>query len=376
MARNAGPGLTRIPEAAARNPSPPRPTTAEPARPSRRRTCHRVIVTGGAGFIGSHLCERLLERGNEIICLDNFTTATPANVAHLLRNEHFHLINGDITQPQHLPGALDLVLHFASPASPTDYLRRPIETLKTGSLGTMHALELAQDKHARFILASTSQVYGDPQQHPQHETYPGNVNPVGPRAAYDEAKRFAEALTAAYRTTHGLHTGIARLFNIYGPRMRPDDGRAIPTFTRQALAGEPITVAGDGSQTRSPCYIDDAIEGIIALAESDYCEPVNIGNPEETTILDLALRIKSITNSNSPIQFVARPADDPQVRKPDISRAKEKLQWSPRIRTEQGLRNTVQYLQYVISQTAILIARRPRRPNRHPLALRSQLAPS
>ena len=248
----------------------------------------RAVVTGGAGFLGSHLCEALLARGDEVVCLDNFLTGSPDNVAHLTPNPRFRLVRSDVTDYLHVGGPVDVVLHFASPASPIDYLKLPIETLKVGSIGTLHALGLARDKQARFILASTSEVYGDPEVHPQPETYWGNVNPVGPRGVYDEAKRFAEAITLAYRNAHDVDTGIVRIFNTFGPRMRPDDGRAIPNFIRQALRGQPLTVAGDGTQTRSICYVDDLVAGILAMVGSDQPGPVNIGNPHELSMLDLA----------------------------------------------------------------------------------------
>ncbi|GGL51030.1 UDP-glucuronic acid decarboxylase family protein [Planomonospora parontospora] len=306
-----------------------------------RRGARRAVVTGGAGFLGSYLCERLIERGTEVICMDNFLTGSPDNVAHLMGRPEFRLVECDLTGFVHVPGDVDLVLHFASAASPVDYLRHPIETLKVGSLGTLHALGLAKDKGARFVLASTSEVYGDPLEHPQREGYWGNVNPVGPRSVYDEAKRFAESLTTAYRNSHGTDTAIVRIFNTYGPRMRPHDGRAIPTFIRQALSGEPITVAGDGGQTRSVCYVTDTVEGVLALAESDFSGPVNIGNPAELTMLALAETIRDLTGSSSPIEFVERPADDPAVRRPDTSLAGSRLGWRPEVDLLDGLRRTI-----------------------------------
>src|SRR5215211_2734258 len=257
----------------------------------------RAVVTGGAGFLGSHLCHRLLADGYHVTCLDNFLTGAPANVGHLLEHDRFRLVRADVTEFIHVVGTVDVVLHFASPASPVDYLQLPIHTLKVGSIGTLHALGLAREKGARFLLASTSECYGDPQVHPQPETYWGNVNPIGPRGVYDEAKRFGEAMTMAYRNTHGVDTAIVRIFNTFGPRMRPFDGRAIPTFIRQALAGTPITVAGDGRQTRSVCYVDDLIEGIVRLLHSDLPGPVNIGNPRELTVLELAEIIRELTAS-------------------------------------------------------------------------------
>jgi dTDP-glucose 4,6-dehydratase len=301
------------------------------------------VITGGAGFLGSHLCERLLQDGFEVLCLDNFVTGTPHNVADLIEHEAFRLIRADVTDYVHVVGPLDYVLHFASPASPIDYLQLPIETLKVGSLGTLHTLGLAKEKQARYLLASTSEVYGDPQLHPQPETYWGHVNPVGPRGVYDEAKRFAEAMTMAYRRYHQVDTSIVRIFNCHGPRLRPDDGRAIPTFIRQALKGEPLTVAGDGSQTRSIQYVDDLVEGVVRLLLSDQPGPVNIGNPHEISILDLAHRITRLTGSSSPIEFVPRPEDDPTVRQPDIALAREVLGWQPKVPLDEGLLRTIDW---------------------------------
>ena len=303
----------------------------------------RTVVTGGAGFLGSHLCEQLLDDGDEVIALDNFLTGTPANLEHLLERDGFRLVKTDVTEYVHVPGPVDRVLHFASPASPIDYLLLPIETMKVGSLGTLHALGLAKEKGARFLLASTSETYGDPQVHPQPESYWGHVNPVGPRGVYDEAKRFAEALTMAYRRTHGVDTSIVRIFNTHGPRMRPNDGRAIPTFASQALTGQPITVAGDGSQTRSVIYVDDLVAGVLALLRSDLAGPVNIGNPHETSVLHLAETIRSLTGSSSEIVFIDRPVDDPTVRQPDIALARAALGWEPRIGFEDGLRSTLDW---------------------------------
>jgi len=307
------------------------------------RTIRRAVVTGGAGFLGSHLCEHLLDRGVDVVCLDNFLTGSPANVLHLMEHPSFRLVRCDVTDYVHVPGPVDLVLHFASPASPLDYLRMPIETLKVGSLGTLHTLGLAQEKRARFVLASTSEVYGDPLEHPQTEAYWGNVNPVGPRGVYDEAKRFSEALTTAYRTSKGADTGIVRIFNTYGPRMRPDDGRAIPAFIGQALSGCPLTVAGDGSQTRSICYVDDTVRGILAMAFSAHAGPVNIGNPDELSMLRLARWIAELTGSESAVEFVDLPEDDPKVRRPDTSRAEELLGWRPAVPAEEGLRRTLEW---------------------------------
>ncbi len=303
----------------------------------------RTVVTGGAGFLGSHLCERLLDDGDEVIALDNFLTGTPDNVEHLLERDGFRLIRSDVTEYIHVPGPVDQVLHFASPASPIDYLLLPIETMKVGSIGTLHALGLAKEKGARFILASTSETYGDPKVHPQPETYWGHVNPVGPRGVYDEAKRFAEALTMAYRRTHQVDTSVLRIFNTFGPRMRPNDGRAIPTFIRQALSGEPITVAGDGSQTRSVCYVDDLVEGIMRLMRSSMEGPVNIGNPYELSMLELANRVKDLTGSSSEIAFIPRPEDDPTVRQPDITLAKRELGWEPKVELADGLGRTIEW---------------------------------
>jgi dTDP-glucose 4,6-dehydratase len=303
----------------------------------------RVVVTGGAGFLGSHLCERLLDDGFEVLALDNLLTGTSQNISHLLAREGFQLVKYDITNYIHVAGSVDFILHFASPASPIDYLRLPIETLKVGSIGTLHALGLAREKGARLLLASTSETYGDPQVHPQPETYWGHVNPVGPRGVYDEAKRYAEALTTAYRTFHGVDTSIVRIFNTFGPRMRPDDGRAIPTFIRQALVGEPLTVAGDGSQTRSVCFVSDLVEGIMRLLQSGHAGPVNIGNPVELSVLELARLVLQVTDSPSSVAFVPRPQDDPLVRRPDITLARDLLGWEPKISVEAGMELTVEW---------------------------------
>jgi dTDP-glucose 4,6-dehydratase len=306
-------------------------------------TVPKVVITGGAGFLGSHLCERLLADGLEVLALDNFITGAPTNVEHLLGRPGFSLLRTDVTEYIHVPGAVDHVLHFASPASPIDYLMLPIETLKVGSIGTLHALGLAKEKGARFLLASTSEAYGDPQVHPQPETYWGHVNPVGPRGVYDEAKRYAEALTMAYRRTHDMDTGIVRIFNTHGPRMRPNDGRAIPAFATQALSGKPITVAGDGSQTRSIIYVDDLVEGIVRMLRSDLSGPVNMGNPHEVSVLHIAETIRSLAGSDSEIVFIPRPIDDPSVRQPDITLARRELGWEPRIGFEDGLSRTVEW---------------------------------
>jgi dTDP-glucose 4,6-dehydratase len=304
----------------------------------------RVLITGGAGFIGSHLCERFLADGHDVICMDNFLTGTPDNVAHLFKNPHFALIEQNVTNYIYVDGPLDAILHFASPASPVDYLELPIQTLKVGSLGTHKVLGLAKVKGARILLASTSECYGDPLVHPQNEDYWGNVNPIGPRGVYDEAKRFAEAMTMAYHRTHKVATRIVRIFNTHGPRMRLNDGRVVPNFIAQALKHEPITVYGDGSQTRSFCYVSDLVEGIVRLLRSDYDKgPVNLGNPTEVTILQFAEKIKALTGSKSEIVFRPLPEDDPKVRQPDIGRARSILGWEPRVGLEEGLRNTIEY---------------------------------
>ena len=303
-----------------------------------------TVITGGAGFIGSHLCDCFLARGHEVICVDNLLTGQARNLEHLIgRHERFRFIKYDVTEYLHIGGPVDNVLHFASPASPNDYLRFPIETLKVGALGTHKALGLAKEKGARFLQASTSECYGDPQIHPQPETYWGHVNPVGPRGVYDEAKRFAEAITMAYHRSHGLDTRIVRIFNTYGPRMKLDDGRALPTFMVQALKGEPLTVYGDGSQTRSFCHIDDMLEGIWLLLHSNEHEPVNLGNPDETTILEFAREIVEITGSSSKIVFKPLPQDDPHVRQPDITKARRILGWEPRVGRREGILKTLPY---------------------------------
>jgi dTDP-glucose 4,6-dehydratase len=301
----------------------------------------RVVVTGGAGFVGSWMCERLLDLDVEVVCVDNFLTGSPSNIATLESRGGFHFLEQDVTVGLDVDGPADWVLHLASPASPLHYLRMPIETMRVGSIGTMNALELAQKKAARFVLASTSEVYGDPLEHPQRESYWGNVNPVGPRSVYDESKRFSESLTMAYRHERGLDTGIVRIFNTYGPRMRPDDGRAIPTFMSQALSGEPITVAGDGSQTRSICYVEDTVDGIVAGAACGQPGPVNIGNQEEMSMLDLAEMIRSLVGSDSEIEFIDLPADDPKLRCPDTTLAADLLGWKPRVGADEGLRRTL-----------------------------------
>jgi len=303
----------------------------------------RALVTGGAGFLGSHLCERLLDEGLHVVCMDNLITGSLANIEHLFGRTGFTFIHHDVTNFIHVPGRLDYILHFASPASPIDYLNLPIQTLKVGSLGTHKALGLAKAQGARFLLASTSEVYGDPLIHPQPEGYWGNVNPVGPRGVYDEAKRFAEALTMAYHRHHGVDTRIARIFNTYGPRMRANDGRVVPAFICQALAGEPLTAFGDGTQTRSFCFVDDLIEGIWRLLRSDHADPMNIGNPAEMTILQFAREIIRLIGSRSEIVFRPLPVDDPKVRQPDISLARRVLGWEPKVPLELGLARTIDY---------------------------------
>jgi dTDP-glucose 4,6-dehydratase len=296
-----------------------------------------AVVTGGAGFLGSHLCDQLSSRGFRVVCVDNLDTGSLQNIEHL-RGDDFLFINHDVTAQLEVEGPVDLVYHLAALASPIDYLRMPLHSLKVGSYGTHNALGLAKFKRARFLLASTSEVYGDPQVHPQPETYWGNVNPIGPRGVYDEAKRYAEAMTMAYHGQQGVDTAIARIFNTYGPRMRPNDGRAVPTFVRQALEGKPLTVFGDGTQTRSFCYVDDLIRGLVLLADSGEHLPVNIGNPAEFTLNELAERVLRITGSKSEVVYEALPVDDPQVRQPDITRARQLLGWEPEIELEEGLR--------------------------------------
>src|SRR4249919_3447507 len=300
-----------------------------------------AVVTGGAGFLGSHLCDALVADGYRVICVDNLETGSLQNVEHL-RGDSFRFLHHDLTQHLEIDEPVDMVFHLASPASPIDYLRLPLQTLKVGSYGTHNALGLAKWKRARFLLASTSEVYGDPEVHPQPESYWGHVNPIGPRGVYDEAKRYAEAMVMAYHRQQGVDTAIVRIFNTYGPRMRPHDGRAIPTFIRQALQDRPITVFGDGSQTRSFCYVEDEIRGLIALAESGYHNPVNIGNPNEFTLLELAQTVVEVTGSNSELVFEALPTDDPQVRRPDITLAREILGWEPTVELREGLRRTIE----------------------------------
>jgi dTDP-glucose 4,6-dehydratase len=305
----------------------------------------RILITGGAGFIGSHLGDRFLREGHEVLCLDNLITGTTDNIAHLVGTPKFSFIKHDVTNYIFVEGPLDAILHFASPASPVDYLQYPIQTLKVGSLGTHKALGLAKEKKARFLLASTSEVYGNPLIHPQKEDYWGNVNPIGPRGVYDEAKRFAEAMTMAYHRYHGVDTRIVRIFNTYGPRMRLNDGRVVPNFIYQALRGEDLTVYGDGSQTRSFCYVDDLVEGIVRLLLSPETGPVNLGNPGEYSILQFAREILEITGSRSRVVYQPLPVDDPQVRKPDIRKAREVLGWSPKVDLKEGIRKTIPYFQ-------------------------------
>lgn len=308
--------------------------------PSSKR---RVVIAGGAGFLGSHLCDRFLADGYDVVCVDDLSSGRLQNIAHLRERPGFDFRFRDVCDGVDVSGRVDAVLHFASPASPPDYLTRPLETLRAGSLGTQALLELARLKDARFLLASTSETYGDPLVHPQTESYWGNVNPVGPRSVYDEAKRYAEALTAAYRRTHGVDTKIIRIFNTYGERMRPDDGRAVPTFSMQALDHVALTVAGDGSQTRSLCYVADLVEGIVRMLASDQAGPVNLGNPHELSMLDLALTIRDLVSSTSPVTFVGRPVDDPMVRRPDITLARTALGWEPTMPLREGLLRTIAY---------------------------------
>jgi dTDP-glucose 4,6-dehydratase len=312
----------------------------------------RVLITGGAGFIGSHLCERFLAEGDDVICMDNFRTGSPDNIAHLFQNRRFMFIEQDVTTYIYVKGTLDAILHFASPASPVDYLELPIPTLKVGSLGTHKALGLAKEKGARFLLASTSEVYGDPIVHPQPEEYWGNVNPIGPRGVYDEAKRFAEAITMAYHRAHGVQTRITRIFNTHGPRMRLRDGRVVPNFVSQALRGEPITVYGDGSQTRSFCYVSDLVDGIVRLLRSDYSNPVNVGNPTEVSILEFARRIIALTGAKSHIVHEPLPVDDPKQRKPDITKARKLLGWEPKVGLEDGLKQTIDFFRDKVTPAA------------------------
>ena len=313
----------------------------------------RAVVTGGAGFLGSHLCERLLAEGHRVTAVDNLLTGSRDNLAHLIGRPEFSFVEHDVTRPFEIEGEVDYVLHFASPASPIDYLELPIQTLKVGSLGTHNALGLAKAKRARFLLASTSEVYGDPLIHPQPETYWGNVNPIGPRGVYDEAKRFAEAMAMAYHRVHGLEVRIVRIFNTYGPRMRLRDGRVVPNFMSQALLGKPLTVYGDGGQTRSFCYVSDLIDGIYRLLLSNAETPVNVGNPHEMTILQFAERIKALTQSSSPIVFEALPEDDPKTRQPDITLARTLLGWEPKVGLDEGLERTVAYFRQALDRQGV-----------------------
>jgi dTDP-glucose 4,6-dehydratase len=303
-----------------------------------------AVVTGGAGFLGSHVCDYLLAKEHRVVCVDNLDTGSLQNIEHLRSTDQFVFVNHDVTEPFFLDEPVDFIFHLASPASPIDYLRLPLHTLKVGSYGTHNMLGLAKVKRARFLLASTSEVYGDPQVHPQPETYWGHVNPIGPRGVYDEAKRYAEALTMAYHRQQGVDTCIARIFNTYGPRMRPHDGRAVPTFMQQALENKPLTVFGDGSQTRSFCHVDDLIRGLYLLAQSEEHLPVNLGNPREMTLLELAENVRRVTGARSEIIFEALPVDDPQVRQPDITRAKQILGWEPEVGLEDGLRRTIEWM--------------------------------
>jgi dTDP-glucose 4,6-dehydratase len=310
----------------------------------------RILITGAAGFLGSHLCDRFLADGHQVIGMDNFITGNADNIAHLIGHARFRFIEHDVTNFVYVEGALDGVLHFASPASPVDYLELPIQTLKVGSLGTHKTLGLAKAKNARYLLASTSEVYGDPQVHPQPESYWGHVNPVGPRGVYDEAKRFAEAMVMAYHRFHGLDTRIVRIFNTYGTRMRPDDGRVVSNFIVQALRGEPITVYGDGSQTRSFCYVSDEVEGIYRLFHSRWPDPMNIGNPNELTVKEMAERVIELTGSASPISYRPLPKDDPKVRRPDIALARREIGWEPAVSLEQGLEKTIPYFRTLVEE--------------------------
>jgi dTDP-glucose 4,6-dehydratase len=309
----------------------------------------RTVITGGAGFIGSHLCERFLAMGHEVVCVDNIITGALANIEHLRTSSRFSFIHHDVSHPLEFDEPVDNVLHFASPASPVDYLKYPIQTLKVGSLGTHNTLGLAKAKGARYLVASTSEVYGDPEQHPQREEYWGHVNPIGVRGVYDEAKRFSEAITMAYHRAHGVNTHVCRIFNTYGPRMRLDDGRVLPNFMGQALRGEPLTIYGDGTQTRSFQYVDDLVEGVVRLLATDYHEPVNLGNPAEITILDFAREIIALSGSKSTIEHRPLPQDDPKLRRPDITRARQLLNWEPKVNRGDGLRRTLAYFQHKVA---------------------------
>lgn len=312
----------------------------------------RTVVTGGAGFLGSHLCDRLLKEGHEVVAVDNLITGSTKNIEHLAGNDRFRYIKADVSNYLFVPGHVDYVFHFASPASPIDYLELPIPTLKVGALGTHNTLGLAKAKGAKYLLASTSECYGDPLVHPQKEDYWGNVNPIGPRGVYDEAKRFAEAMTMAYHRYHKVDTKIVRIFNTYGPRMRLRDGRVVPAIVSQALRGEPLTVFGDGSQTRSFCYVADLVDGIFRLSQSDFHEPVNIGNPREMSILQFAQAVQKIIGSDSPIEFRPLPVDDPKVRQPDITRARTLLGWEPKVEFEEGIARTIEYFRGEVAASA------------------------
>ncbi|NNC94767.1 MAG: SDR family oxidoreductase [Chitinophagales bacterium] len=314
---------------------------------------NRILITGAAGFLGSHLCDKFIDKGFDVIAMDNLLTGKLDNIKHLFPLKNFKFYHHDVTKFIHIPGQLDYILHFASPASPIDYLKMPIQTLKVGSLGTLHCLGLAKNKKCRILVASTSEIYGDPEIHPQHEEYWGHVNPVGPRGVYDEAKRFQEAITTAYNSYHGVDTRIARIFNTYGSRMRIDDGRALPTFMYQALSKKDITIYGDGSQTRSFCYIDDLVEGIYRLLLSDHSLPVNLGNPEEISIRDFAQEIIDLTGSRSKIVYDVLPLNDPQQRQPDISKAKAILNWEPRYSRSEGLKKTLAYFRQAIDKQKV-----------------------
>jgi dTDP-glucose 4,6-dehydratase len=317
--------------------------TSEPDGKDILKGMKRVLITGGGGFIGSHLCDRFLQEGFEVLCYDNLLTGDESNIEHLFKDPHFTFYKQDVCNYIHVEGPLDYLLHFASPASPIDYLELPIQTMKVGSLGTHNTLGLAKAKKARYLLASTSEVYGDPLIHPQSEDYWGNVNPIGPRGVYDEAKRFSEAMVMGYHRNHRVDTRIVRIFNTYGPRMRQHDGRVVPTFIAQALKGEDLTVFGDGSQTRSFCYISDLVEGTFKLLFSDYTEPVNLGNPEEMTVLEFSRKIIHLTGTKSKIAYRELPVDDPKVRQPDITKAREILGWEPKVSLDEGLKKTIEY---------------------------------
>lgn len=311
----------------------------------------RAVITGGAGFLGSHLCDAMIARGWDVLCVDNLITGAEENIRHLDSNSHFKFVRHDVSESIEAGESVDAVLHFASPASPDDYLKFPIETLKVGSFATFNALDLARAKHARFLMASTSECYGDPEVSPQPETYWGHVNSIGPRSVYDEAKRFSEALTMAYHRKRGVDTRIVRIFNTYGPRMRLNDGRALPNFLYQALSGQPITVYGDGKQTRSFCYVSDLIDGILRLLDSDEHLPVNIGNPQEITIMEFAERVRALTGNQVPLTFKPLPQDDPKRRRPDITKARKLLNWEPKVSLEEGLQRTLEYFQKKVAQT-------------------------